>query len=137
MDTLYTEIYGYLKTYLPNTTLTEEAIIPLVSNYGDYIKTIIPRTVPHTLYKYINIPLMIHDLHEDGHILIFCFSLHEDNDTISSNIEYDLPEHTQGFINGVKMLDEYDIREQITANQYTGGYWDERIHWIVDLRSFL
>jgi hypothetical protein len=35
------------------------------------------------------------------------------------------------------LLDDVDIREQITANKYTGGYWDESIHWVLDLRTII
>jgi len=135
MDILYAEVHDYLKVYLPDNNLTLDSVIPLVNNYSDYTKKLIPDSAPNNLHKYINIPLMIHDLHQDGDILIFCFDAHDDDESIYSDIDYDLPEHTQGFINGVKMLDESDIREQITANEYTGGYWDERIHWVVDLKK--
>lgn len=134
MDSLYNEIHEYLKVYLSRPNLLKASIIPLISNYGDYTKNLLPKNIPE-LHKYINIPYMIHDLHEDGHILVFCYNPNEDNETVYSNIEYDAHEHTQGFINGVKLLDESDIREQITANIYTGGYWDETIHWVVDLRT--
>ena len=135
MDTLYAEVHEYLKIYLSRPTLKKECIIPLISNYRDYVSEIVPKGLPKNIYKYINIPYMIHDLHTDGHILIFCYDAKEDNESIYSDIEYDLPEHTQGFINGVKLLDESDIREQITANIYTGGFWDEDIHWVVNLRT--
>jgi len=135
MDTLYTEVNEYLKIFLSNDKMDKKSIIPTITNYGDYIQGLMPPALPTTLYKYINIPLMIHDLHEEGKILVFCFSPSEDNDTIYSDIDYDQAEHTQGFINGVKLLDDSDIREQITANNYTGGFWDERIHWVVDLKA--
>jgi hypothetical protein len=137
MDTLYNEVYEYLKVYLSSPDLKKETIIPLISNYGDYITNLLPKKLPLTLYKYINIPYMIHDLHEDGDILVFCFSPHDDTETLYSAIEYDTHENTEGFINGVKLLDESDIREQITANIYTGGFWDETIHWVVDLRTLV
>jgi hypothetical protein len=135
MDTLYSEVHEYLKVYLSRPTIKKECIIPLIINYRDYVNVIVPKGLPKNIYKYINIPYMIHDLHTDGHILIFCYDANEDNESIYSDIEYDLPEHTQGFINGVKLLDESDIREQITANIYTGGFWDEDIHWVVNLRT--
>ena len=141
MDTLYTEILEYLKTYIQDKTmlktLTKEGIIPHISNYGDYTHELVPKGLPTHIYKYINIPLMIHDLHEEGHILIFCFSPSEDNETLYSSAEYDLHENTEDFINGVKLLDESDIREQITANIYTGGFWDEDIHWVLNLKSLI
>jgi hypothetical protein len=30
-----------------------------------------------------------------------------------------------------------DMREQITANNYTGGFWDENIHWVLELKRLL
>ena len=135
MDTLYNEVYEYLKVYLSRPTLTKESIIPLISNYGDYVSEMVPKGLPPNIYKYINIPHMIHDLHDEGHILVFCFSHSEDNETLYSSVEYDLHENTEDFINGVKLLDESDIREQITANIYTGGFWDEDIHWVVNLQG--
>ena len=137
MDTLYTEINEYLKVYLSNNDLKKETIIPLINNYGDYIKKLVSSNIPKKLYKYINIPLMINDLYEDGHIFVFCFNPYDDNESLYSVSEYDQPEHTEGFINSVKLLDDSDIREQITANYYTGGFWDEKIHWVIEINNLV
>jgi hypothetical protein len=128
METLYSEILEYLTIYDPEKNLTIDDVKKSVKNYGDFVKTLIPASVPKTLHKYINIPHIIYDMYQDNKILIFRYK-EADIDSISSE-EYEAPEHTVGFINGVKILDDMDIREQIVANEYTGGYWDERIHWI-------
>jgi len=139
MEHLYTEVADYLKTYLNNTTIVKRinaGIVGLhIHNYEDYILTLMPKTIPKHMYKYINIPLMIHDKYIDDEILVFCYDPNDDNGTLYSESETIEPEITKGFINGVKLLDDYDIREQITANIYTGGYWDPKIYWVLDLKK--
>jgi len=126
-----------LKEYYPEKNFTVNAIRKCTVPYTTFTKSLIPVTIPEHLVKYFNIPYMVHDMYQNNDILVFRCNTNDDNDTFVSNAEYDEPEHTTGFINGVKILDDVDIREQITANEYTGGYWDEEIHWILDLKKLL
>ena len=138
MDILNSEVREYLKEFYQDQTFTLSDIQKNIVQYSVFTKSLIPSEVPKELNKYINIPHMIHDLYLNEEILIFRYNIKDDdNDTINSYSEYSAPEHTVGFINGVKIMDDVDIREQITANEYTGGYWDEEIHWVVDLRKLL
>jgi len=139
MEPLYLEIIEYLKTYINDLTLinslTVDTVKPYIHNYGTYVDKLIPNSVPLHFYKYINIPHIIHDMYTNGDILIFCFDPNEDNETLYSESETNESEHTKGFINGVKLLDDFDTREQITANEYSGGYWNAEIHWVVELKK--
>ena len=137
MDILYSEINEYLKEIYPEVKITMDKIRKYTIPYTIFTKSLIPKSVPENIVKYINIPYMIDDLYQNNDILVFRFDKSDDDDTFISIAEYDEPEHTAGFINGVKILDETDIREQITANEYTGGYWDEEIHWVLDLKKLL
>jgi hypothetical protein len=131
MEHLYTEVVDYLKDDFNKLSL--DSVAAHVHNYGDYISTLMK--VPKQMYRYINIPLMIHDKYINGEILVFIYDPNDDNGTLYSESETIEPESTKGFINGVKLLDEYDIREQLTANIYTGGYWDPKIYWVLDLKK--
>jgi hypothetical protein len=135
MDSLYSEVEEYLKIYYPTTTFSRYSIVSSIKNYAAYTKTLIPDSTPVTIRKYINIPQMINHLYSDQKILVFRFNPDDDNESCRSESELSEPAHTQGFINGVKLLDDTDIREQITANEYTGGFWDPKIHWILDLEK--
>jgi hypothetical protein len=75
---------------------------------------------------------MIYDMYVNDEITIFRFDPKEpDDDECISVSELSEPEHENGFINGVKLMDDFDIREQMLANELTGGHWDPEIHWIV------
>jgi nitrous oxidase accessory protein NosD len=136
MDNLYSEIYEYITLIYKNNTLNKNDVHNYVKNYGNFIKTIVPENVPKSFHKYVNIPLIINDMYENHEILVFCFDLNDDNISLVSNSELEDKEGKE-FINNVRFLDDVDVREQITANKYTGGYWDESIHWVVDLRRII
>jgi len=137
MEHLYTEVAEYVKSYINDLTVTKNinatSIAPYIHNYGDYIPTLM--NVPKEMYRYVNIPLMIHDKYVNEEILVFCYDPNEDNGTLYSESETVEPEITKGFINGVKLLDDYDIRDHLMANIYTGGYWDPKIYWILELKK--
>lgn len=135
MNFLHNEILEYIKELYADSNITLSDIQNSTISYTKFTNGLIPDTIPKDMVKYLNIPHMVHDLYSNEHILVFRCNTNDDNDTFISTADYDEPEHTMGFINGVKLLDDFEIREQITANEYTGGYWDEMIHWILDLRK--
>jgi len=137
MDILFNEVEEYLKIYYPNKKFTKKSIASHIKNYEVYTNSLIPDSIPISIRKYINIPQMINDLYIDEFILVFRFDPSDGNDSCRSESDLSEPEHTQGFINGVKLLDDMDMREQITANNYTGGFWDENIHWVLELKRLL
>jgi hypothetical protein len=128
MEDLYSEVYEYLKIYYPNKDINIDNVKGSLKRYDDVLKSLIPPCVPENLHKYINTAHMIHDMYQNEQILIFRFDPDDTSSTCSE--EYEEAEHVNGFINGVKILDDVDIREQITANEYSGGFWNGEIHWV-------
>ena len=103
--------------------------------YSEYKASLLEKfgEVPKSLRKYINVEKMVYDEYQNEKILVFRFDPRPDREEFFSDSELEEEEHTCGFINGVKILDDFDIREQITANEYTGGYWDPELHWVLDI----
>ncbi len=107
-----------------------------VIRYDNYLKNLVDKdTTPKHLHKYIHREKMLYDQYMADEILVFCYDPkdeEDDNESFSSVAEYeDSHPDEHNFVNGVKVLDEYDFREQITANEFTGGYWDGTIHWVI------
>ena len=139
MESLYSEIREYLllREELTCKNISCVKLEDYIQNYDSFLETLVPASVPLRMRKYINTAHMIVDLYQDEEIEIFRFDPIDDNDTIGSSSDLSEPDHTQGFINGVKLLDDYDIREQITANEFTGGFWDGRIHWVLNIKKLI
>jgi hypothetical protein len=139
MESLYSEIREYLllREDLDGQNFSFINLEDYVENYNSFLETLVPPSVPLHMRKYINTAHMIFDLYQDEEIEIFRFDPIDDNETIGSSSDLSEPDHTQGFINGVKLLDDYDIREQITANEFTGGFWDGRIHWVLNIKKLI
>ena len=104
--------------------------------YSEYKESLMEKfgNLPKSLRKYVNVEKMVYDEYQKEKILVFRFDPQNDREEFfDEEDELEDAEHTCGFINGVKLLDDYDIREQITANEFTGGYWDPELHWILDI----
>jgi len=139
MEQLYSEVREYLllREDLDGQNINSIKLENYIENYDSFLETLIPPSIPIRIRKYINTAYMVFDMYQDEKIEIFRFDPIDDNETIGSSSDLSEPEHTQGFINGVKLLDDYDIREQITANEFTGGYWDGRIHWVLHIKKLI
>lgn len=116
-----------------------------VVRYDKFLEELVNKNeIPSKLMKYINRELMVYDMYMADEILVFCYDPKDEEDggeSFASAAEY-ADEHYDetNFVNGVKVLDEYDFREQITANKFTGGYWEPKIHWVVrkkDLKNIV
>ena len=116
---------------IPLTTINQY-IIP----YSEYMETLLEKfgDTAKTLRKYINVEKMVYDEYQNEKILVFRFDPQNDREEFfDEEDELEDADHVCGFINGVKLLDDFDIREQITANEFTGGYWDPELHWVLDI----
>jgi hypothetical protein len=120
--------------------ITPENIMDSIVNYGQYLKQLVPKKTP--LSQYIHKERMIYDLFMNDDIIVFCYDPKDEDpcevESFYSNNTYD--EHTdeeRTFVDNVRILDEFDYREQITANEFTGGYWDPAIHWVLDRKKLL
>jgi hypothetical protein len=137
MDRLYDEAAEYIryewKDLASNLKLhhLREAIEP----YADYYEALVPSTFPEPLKPYLHRERMLYDKYMSGDLLVFCFDPKDDDElSLYSNNSLDdeeLEKNETNFVNGVKVLDEFDFREQISANEFTGGYWDPEIHWVL------
>ena len=113
-------------------TTINQHIIP----YSEYMESLLEKfgTIPLSLRKYINVEKMVYDEYQNEKILVFRFDPQNDREEFfDDEDELEDADHVCGFINGVKLLDDFDIREQITANEFTGGYWDPELHWVLDI----
>lgn len=144
MEQLNREIADYCKLVwkkaCASDKFNESIIEKTVINYGDFIGTLVPKDSPYA--KYVHVQRIVYDMYMNNEILVFCFDpndpdLTEIESFYSTNEFDDDSSDALSFINGVRMMDEYDFREQINANEFTGGYWDPAIHWVVLRKSII
>ena len=148
METLANEIHEYLKLSwyeepeFADVHVTMFDIMDVVQNYGNYMKKIIPANACTQAYrKYIHKERILYDQYHNDEIACFLYEVKEedstDTDSMYSESELETNSEPESFINGFKIMDEYDFREQIAANAHTGGYWDPAIHWVVSKQRLL
>ena len=144
MEPLYQEATDYCKmvwkTLSHSKQLSTQIIEKAIINYGDFLDSLIPKDEPFA--KYIHVQRIIYDMFMNDEILIFRYDpkdpdLTEVESFYSTNTYDDDSSEALTFINGVRLMDEYDLREQITANEFTGGYWDPAIHWVIQKNKII
>ncbi len=147
MENFYKEVRNYLRygamdsLPLNPKKLTLKRLSKAIVKYEDYCNSLIPEETPKQIRPYINIPRIIYDLYMEDKILVFVYDHDKkDDDAMSFMSDSELSDDDEfvlQFVEGVKLLDEYDVREQITANNITGGFWDPKIHWVFDKRKLM
>ncbi len=148
METLANEIHEYLKytwyeePEFADVRVTVHDITCVVENYGTYIKRIVPKGACSAAFmKYIHKERILYDQYHNDEIACFLYEIQDedssDTDSMYSESELETDSEPESFINGFKIMDEYDYREQLTANEFTGGYWDPSIHWVVSKERLL
>jgi hypothetical protein len=146
MDKLYKEALSYLTIDFGSTfpfmyeEVKPEDIKRFVKSYKDYYnELLVGFTISKNLRKYINKERMVFDAYNDGKIMVLKYDpkdhTDEPNEEFFSDSEVKAADKSTGFINGVRLYDEFDFREQLTANEFTGGYWEPQWHWVVDLEG--
>ena len=117
-------------------TLTEADIEHAMEPYDSFMGDLVPDDTPFE--RYIHRERMLYDLHDQDEVLVFRYDPGDESDSDSdtqtcySESEYDeLSSEALSFINNVRIMDEGDFRDQIMANEFTGGYWDPAIHWVL------
>lgn len=110
--------------------LTEEDVRASLVPYGTYMNCIVPSGTAYE--KFIHKERLLYTLHKEGLILVFRVADDDDAESFYSNNELDEDcTDALSFIGDVRLMDESDFREQLSANEYTGGYWDPQIHWVL------
>lgn len=110
-------------------THIRKAVLP----YSNYLESLVPKDdVSDALRPYVNRELILYEKYMNDEIQVFVYDPKDGNESFFSDSELDDSMDDYTFINGVKVCDEYDFREQITANRFTGGYWDPKIHWVIE-----
>ena len=138
---LYTEAFAYLKhTWFESDPKSfVEATVELVAEafqvYSTFLDTLVPDETPYA--KYIHKERMLYDLFMNDEILVFRYDAEDDDESFYSESELsdDISSETKSFINDVRLMDESDFREQITANEFTGGYWTPHHHWVLSKKA--
>ncbi len=138
---LYTEAFGYLKhTWFeddPDTfaEATVESVAEAIQPYADFLDILVPHGTPYA--KYIHKERMLYDQFMNDEILVFRYDDEDDDESFYSESELsdDTSSETKSFINNVRLMDESDFREQITANEFTGGYWTPHHHWVLSKKA--
>ncbi len=140
MNTLVEEAFAYLKhTWMKEpefASITESDVQHSLEAYDEFMGSLVPEDTPFE--RYIHRERMLYDLHNDDELLVFRFDPRDesesdsDSSTCYSESEYDeSSSEALSFINNVRIMDEGDFRDQIMANEFTGGYWDPAIHWVL------
>lgn len=136
MNNLFLEALEYIRLEWSefSDVLKPHHIRKAVVPYKKYYEDLVPRgSVPDHLRPYINREAILYDKYVNDEIQVFLFDPKDDDASFFSDSELDdAAEDEVNFVNGVKVYDEYDFREQITANKFTGGYWDAEIHWVIE-----
>ena len=109
---------------------TEDDIRASLVPYGDYLKHIVPAETPFE--KFIHKERLLYKLHKEDYILVFRVAEDDDDESFYSNNDFDdSSSEALSFIGDVRVMDESDFRDQLSANEFTGGYWDPKIHWVL------
>ena len=141
MEILTNEAFEYVNLMWKPQTLTHELIQAHMKPYNEFLESLIPDTVPEPFRKYIHKERLVYDLYMADQILIFRFDpkdFTDETDSFYSNSELEEDEAAiANFVNGVRLMDEFDYREQLSANEFTGGYWDPDHHWVLLKRNFV
>jgi hypothetical protein len=144
MEQLYQEAADYCKLIwrkmCQNDYFNEKVVEKSAMNYGDFLDTLVPKDQPFA--KYVHVQRIVYDMFMNDEILIFRYDpkdpdLTEVESFYSTNTFDDDSSDALTFVNGVRLMDEYDLREQILANEFTGGYWDKTIHWVVQKNKII
>lgn len=136
MNPLFAEAATYIRLEWEEfeSTLKPHHIRKAVIPYRTYIDSLVPlEKIPNEVRPYINRELILYDKYMNDEIQVFLFDPKDETASCFSDSELDdAAEDEVNFINGVKVCDEYDFREQSMANKFTGGYWDADIHWVIE-----
>ena len=144
---LATEVHEYVQiTWAEEETIFKSVTINLLKSvlqpYADFYRTLIPNDVPESVKPYIHKERMLFDLYQEDKIMVFRYDPTDDSDddaeSFYSNSELEEDEEkVKNFVNGILMLDEYYFREQLSANEFTGGYWEPDHHWVLSREKLL
>jgi hypothetical protein len=134
MDPLISEISAYLNhTWRKEkrlASITANHISKVLLPYGKFLESIIPDETPFS--KYIHKERILYDLYMEDEILVFRYVPDEDTISLYSNNDFDeASSDAKSFINNVRVLDEWDFREQLAGNEFVGGLWEPSEHWVL------
>lgn len=139
MDPLINEVFEYIKITWAPKVFTVEQVPALIEPYDKFLASLIPDSIPLSLRKYIHKERLLYDLYMADRIMVYRFDpkdFTEESDSFYSNSELmDDQDKLDQWINGVRLMDEFDYREQLSANQFTGGYWDPSHHWVIQKKN--
>lgn len=122
--------------------VTVDLLKSIIQPYDTFYKSLVPEGVPAAVKPYIHRERMLYDLYQENKIMVFRYDPVDDSDddadSFYSNSELeDDEEKVKNFVNGILLLDEYYFREQLTANEFTGGYWESDHHWVLSRERLL
>ena len=134
MEPLITEISAYLNhTWRKEPRLasvTVNHIRKILVPYDQFLGSIVPSNTPFA--KYIHKERILYDLYMEDEILVFRYVPDDDAISLYSNNDFDdVSSDAKSFINNVRVLDEWDFREQLTGNEFVGGLWEPSEHWVL------
>lgn len=132
MNTLVCEATEYVRlSWDEFKAVKRKDVRKAIEPYSAFLETLVPAETPAAVRKYINREAMVYDMHSNDELLVLCYDP-KDDDTESYFSDSELEDlDLEDWVNGVKMRDDFELREQVSANQFTGGYLDPSIHWII------
>jgi hypothetical protein len=135
MDALYQEAFDYIRYNSKDAPPSLEAIQKAMKPYDEFMAALVPSKLPFA--KYIHKERILYDLFMKDEILVFRYDARDDDSVslYSNNTYDDTSDEALSFVNGVRIMDETDFREQLMANEFTGGYWEPELHWVLVLKE--
>ncbi len=142
-------------TYLQHTWIEDypkfQAIKPhhvskVLQSYQTFYDNLIPNEHLRNPYNsFIHKERILYNMYMNDEIMVFKFDRRDDSDSEESSDDesdscysespLESDEEPEDFINGMKIMDEYDFREQLRANEFVGGYWEPDLHWVLTKQS--
>lgn len=131
----YVELMWHQKHRVYKNT-TVDILKRVIQPYAEFYESLIPDGTPESIRPYIHRERILYDLFQDDKLMVFRYDPADDSDddaeSFYSNSELEEDEEkTKHFVNGILLLDEYYYREQLSANEFTGGYWEPGHHWVL------
>ena len=138
MSMLTNEVYEYAQL-MWKSKISKESIESIIEPYDSFLDSLVPNTVPKDFRKYIHKERILYDMYLADKIIVFRYDPTNDSDETdsfysNSELEED-QEKLEPFVNGVRIMDDYDYREQLMANPYTGGYWEAKYHCVIQKKN--
>lgn len=135
--------HTWMEDYKQFKDVKSHHVAEALQPYQTFYDELIPNDqLRNPYYTFIHRERIIYQMYMNDRIMVFKFDSRDDSDSEESSDDdesdsmysespLESDEEPDDFINGMKILDEYDFREQLQANEFVGGYWEPKLHWVL------